>query len=47
VVRGLRKTKPEPGLEMQDVSIPTPGPDEVLIQVKATSICGSDMHIYR
>lgn len=30
----LRKTKAEPGFEMQDVSIPTPGPDEVLIQVK-------------
>lgn len=47
MVRALRKNKTKPGPEMQDVSIPTPGPDEVLIQVKATSICGSDMHIYR
>ena len=32
---------------MQDVPVPAPGPDEVLIQVKAMSICGTDMHIYR
>ncbi|MFO7176863.1 alcohol dehydrogenase catalytic domain-containing protein, partial [Enterococcus faecium] len=29
-----------------DVPVPTPGPGEVLIQVKATSICGTDVHIY-
>ena len=45
-MRALRKMGPGPGLEMVEVDIPTPGPDEVLIQVKATSICGTDMHIY-
>ncbi len=41
------KTKPEPGAELLDVDIPTPGPDEVLVKVLATSICGTDLHIYQ
>lgn len=28
----------------QDVDTPTPGPGEVLVQVKACSVCGSDVH---
>jgi threonine 3-dehydrogenase len=44
-MRAIVKTSPGPGLEMADVPIPTPGPSDVLIQVKATSICGTDMHI--
>jgi threonine 3-dehydrogenase len=32
---------------MQDVPVPIPGPDEVLIEVRAMSICGTDLHIYR
>ncbi len=39
------KTRPEAGFELIDVDIPKPGPDEVLIQVKAASICGTDKHI--
>lgn len=30
---------------MADVPVPEPGPDDVLIKVKATSICGTDLHI--
>jgi len=33
-------------IEMRDVPEPKPGDDEVLIEVKAVSICGSDIHIY-
>jgi L-iditol 2-dehydrogenase len=33
-------------LELTDVPIPTPGPDEVLIRVAACGICGSDVHGY-
>jgi len=40
------KTKPEPGAEILDVEVPKPGPDEVLVKVLATSICGTDLHIY-
>jgi threonine 3-dehydrogenase len=46
-MRALRKLGPGLGFEMQDVPVPEIGPDEVLIQVKATSICGTDLHIYR
>ena len=35
-----------PGAELQDVAIPSISEDEVLIRVKATSICGTDVHIY-
>ncbi|MFH2106742.1 MAG: L-threonine 3-dehydrogenase [Candidatus Micrarchaeota archaeon] len=40
------KTKPEKGLEIKDTEIPKINDDEVLVKVKATSICGTDRHIY-
>ncbi len=33
-------------LELTDVPVPEPGPDEVLIRVAACGICGSDVHGY-
>ncbi|MEM9424516.1 MAG: alcohol dehydrogenase catalytic domain-containing protein, partial [Spirochaetota bacterium] len=33
-------------IELQDLEIPQPGPDEVLIKIHSTGICGSDMHAY-
>ncbi len=33
-------------LEMVDVPMPRPGPDEVLVRVEACGICGSDVHGY-
>jgi L-iditol 2-dehydrogenase len=33
-------------LEIVDVPAPTPAPDQVLIQVAACGICGSDVHRY-
>ncbi len=33
-------------VEIQDVAAPQPGPDEVLVQVDAVGICGSDIHAY-
>jgi len=33
-----------PRLEIKEYDIPTPGPNEVLIKVKACGICGSDVH---
>src|ERR1700687_5162876 len=35
-----------PGTEIRDCPIPVPGPDQVLIRVAATAICGTDKHIY-
>ena len=43
------KTRPEGGeaaTAVMDVEIPEIGPEEVLLRVRATSICGSDRHIY-
>ena len=34
-------------LELMDVPDPTPGPDEVVIEIKASGMCGSDLHQYR
>jgi threonine 3-dehydrogenase len=41
------KAKPEAGLWMQSVPVPEPGPDEVLIKVKKSAICGTDVHIWK
>ena len=43
----LSKLKPEPGLWIHETPIPKPGRDEVLIKVKKTAICGTDLHIYQ
>ena len=40
------KTKPEKGLALKEADIPKISDDEILVKVKATSICGTDRHIY-
>lgn len=45
-MRTLAKLAPEPGLRLVEKPVPTPRADEVLIRVLATSICGTDLHIY-
>ncbi len=40
------KKERAPGAELVTVDIPNIKPDEVLVKVKATSICGTDAHIY-
>ncbi len=42
----IMKTKPAYGAELVEVDVPKPGPGEVLIRVLATTICGTDLHIY-
>ena len=42
----LEKSKPEPGLWQVEAPVPEIGPDEVLIKVKKTGICGTDIHIW-
>jgi threonine dehydrogenase-like Zn-dependent dehydrogenase len=34
-----------PRIEIREYDIPSPGPDEVLLKVKACGICGSDVHM--
>ncbi len=42
----LVKEKPAVGLWMREVDMPKVGPNDVLIKIKKTSICGTDLHIY-
>jgi len=46
-MRAVVKARPGPGLELQERPVPRPGRDEVLIHVRAASICGTDLHIWR
>lgn len=45
-MKALMKAKAEEGIWMVDTSRPEIGPNDVLIKVKRTAICGTDMHIY-
>ncbi|MFJ9811013.1 L-threonine 3-dehydrogenase [Streptomyces sp. NPDC101158] len=44
-MKALVKHKAEPGLWLMDVPMPEAGPGDVLIKVKRTGICGTDLHI--
>lgn len=46
IMRAVRKTKEGKGLELVNIPIPEPEKDEVLVKVKACSMCGTDVHIY-
>jgi threonine 3-dehydrogenase len=43
----LAKLKAEPGLWMSTEAKPIPKRNEVLIKIKKTAICGTDLHIYK
>jgi len=45
-MRALVKARADVGIDLQDIPKPTVGPNDVLIRVKRTAICGTDMHIY-
>ncbi len=44
-MKALVKTTPAPGLSLIDVPEPVLGPQDVLIRVTRTGICGTDLHI--
>jgi len=46
MMRALVKAEAGPGLEMQRVPVPEIGPDDVLIRIRKTGICGTDIHIW-
>jgi len=46
-MKALVKARAEKGLWLQDVPIPDIAPNEVLIKIERTAICGTDMHIYK
>jgi threonine 3-dehydrogenase len=45
-MKALRKPRPAPGAQVETVPIPEIGPSDVLVRVRAASICGTDLHIY-
>ena len=45
-MKAIVKTKEEKGAELKEVNIPDYGPEQILIKVNSTSICGTDLHIY-
>ena len=45
-MRAVVKRDPQPGLAFLDVDVPTIGPRDLLVRVKAAAICGTDHHIY-
>jgi len=45
-MRAVVKPARQPGLLLTTVDVPAIGPRDVLIKVRATSICGTDLHLY-
>lgn len=45
-MKALVKAKAEVGLWMQEAPVPEIGPNDVLIKVRKTAICGTDIHIF-
>ncbi|WP_100623375.1 L-threonine 3-dehydrogenase [Candidatus Coxiella mudrowiae] len=46
-MKTLSKLKSKPGIWLSEVPTPKPERDEVLIKIKKTAICGTDLHIYK
>ena len=46
-MKALVKAKAEPGIWMEEVPEPDYGPNDVLIKLRKTAICGTDVHIYK
>ena len=46
-MKALVKKHRTPGLWMEEVPIPEINDNEVLIKTHKTSICGTDVHIYK
>jgi threonine 3-dehydrogenase len=45
-MRAIAKQKAKPGLALTEAPKQEPDPNDVLIKIKKTSICGTDVHIY-
>ena len=46
MMKALVKAEPKEGLVMRNEPAPEPGPSDVLIRVKKSAICGTDVHIW-
>ena len=45
-MKALVKKYSKPGLWLDEVAVPEYGPNDVLIKIQKTAICGTDIHIY-
>jgi threonine 3-dehydrogenase len=46
-MRALSKQEAKEGIWMIEAPMPEIGPDDVLIKIRKTAICGTDLHIYK
>ncbi len=46
-MKAIVKTKRKPGFEYQDFPLPEVGKKNVLVKIRASAICGSDLKIYK
>jgi len=46
-MKAVAKVKSAPGFERIEAPVPKPSSQQVLVQIKACSICGSDVHLYQ
>ena len=46
-MKALVKARAERGIWMQDVGVPAVGHNDVLIKVKRSAVCGTDIHIFQ
>ncbi len=45
-MKALAKLEAREGIWMHETTVPEHGPDDVLIKIRKSSICGTDVHIY-
>lgn len=45
-MKSLTKLHAEPGIWLHEAQMPEVGPNDLLIKIRKTAICGTDMHIY-
>lgn len=45
-MKALVKAKAEPGIWLEEIPMPIVGPNDALIKIHKTAICGTDLHIY-
>lgn len=46
-MKAVMKVAPKLGVEVRDVKEPQAGSGEILVKIKASGICGSDLHLYK
>ncbi|MEM6961752.1 MAG: L-threonine 3-dehydrogenase [Myxococcota bacterium] len=45
-MKALVKSHPREGIWLSEEEVPSPGPNDLLIRIRKTAICGTDIHIF-